>query len=263
MSKNTKNQKVIRVVRFLMGLRNAGAYVPLSGYGLTEEVLAEAQELLRQATTARLDQQQVAIGPPLLPALDHYENHWFRVIRATLKRHHPEVHDWVFNNIAQTRGVDLVVSVDTVVRRLREIETGASPFGDQGEAVMALLAERGFSAAVLEEGENLLQKIAEFKPAPVKAFDPEEEARDIDKLWAWYLEWSEIARNVIVDRRVLRSLGFLNGSGERGASEQSEGESETTESEADQSGTFPAVDADGSTDQSEEESRLTGTESAS
>lgn len=29
------------------------------------------------------------------------------------------------------------------------------------------------------------------------------------KLWAWYLEWSRIARAVITDRRDLRQLGFL------------------------------------------------------
>ncbi len=29
------------------------------------------------------------------------------------------------------------------------------------------------------------------------------------EMWSWYLEWSQIARTVIKNRRLLRSLGFL------------------------------------------------------
>ena len=29
-------------------------------------------------------------------------------------------------------------------------------------------------------------------------------------MWAWYLEWSTIARRAITDRRLLRQLGFLH-----------------------------------------------------
>lgn len=38
--------------------------------------------------------------------------------------------------------------------------------------------------------------------------------------WAWYLEWSFIARKAISDRRALRELSFLCGSRGTGAEEE-------------------------------------------
>jgi hypothetical protein len=40
-----------------------------------------------------------------------------------------------------------------------------------------------------------------------------EHAKAVAHLWVWYLEWSAIARVAVKDRRLLRSMGFLNGSG--------------------------------------------------
>ena len=47
MAKVTKNQRVLRAVKFLMGLRDPRAHRPLMAYGLTKAVLEEGQDLLR------------------------------------------------------------------------------------------------------------------------------------------------------------------------------------------------------------------------
>jgi len=53
---------------------------------------------------------------------------------------------------------------------------------------------------------------------------PKQEA-NFDKaereLWAWYLEWSTIARNAIKQRSLLKKLGFLQDNG-RGAGDDDE-----------------------------------------
>lgn len=43
-----------------------------------------------------------------------------------------------------------------------------------------------------------------------------------EKLWAWYLEWSTIARTAITDRRLLKMLGFLRSSGAKAEEEELE-----------------------------------------
>jgi hypothetical protein len=74
------------------------------------------------------------------------------------------------------------------------------------------------------EGQALIQKVAAFDTTPVMSVDSEQEALAVANLWAWYLEWSGIARTVIKDRRVLKSLGFLRT--KSGSTEETEAEPE-------------------------------------
>jgi hypothetical protein len=177
-------------VQFLMGLRNPRAHRELMAYGLTREVLEEGQNLL-------------------LMNLDAFENQWFPIAKVVLSRHFPDVSEWLFNNLGQTQGIDLVVGVDAFVSRIRELDAGTSPFADRGKQAIALLRGRGFSVDVQAAVEALIQRITEFDSTPAVPVDTKEESKNVAALWAWYLEWSGIARTVIKDRRVLKSLGFL------------------------------------------------------
>jgi hypothetical protein len=54
-------------------------------------------------------------------------------------------------------------------------------------------------------------------------------------MWAWYLEWSTIARQVITDRKLLRSMGFLRKDGRDATADEVESdEVETDEVETDE-----------------------------
>src|SRR5262249_20389158 len=81
---------------------------------------------------------------------------------------------------------------------------------EQDKAARGLLAERGLTPAVVDEARGLLTQIGADEEDSA-AFEPnDEELAAADKaLWAWYLEWSAVARTVIRDRRTLISLGFL------------------------------------------------------
>jgi hypothetical protein len=69
--------------------------------------------------------------------------------------------------------------------------------------------------------------------SPLPPGEPVVDATAIEEaertLWAWYLEWSAIARQVIQDGRLLREMGF--GAKRRGSSE-GEGDAEETEAAA-------------------------------
>lgn len=49
MARVTKNQKVLKTLRFLLGLRRAEAHGPLAPYGLTPDELGIAAQLVRAA----------------------------------------------------------------------------------------------------------------------------------------------------------------------------------------------------------------------
>lgn len=85
--------------------------------------------------------------------------------------------------------------------------------GREGRDARELLEKRGLTAEVVNEARailalaNTLETAVEAGVEDATAFDREAE----DRLWNWYLEWSQIARTVITDRRRLRALGFLRG----------------------------------------------------
>jgi hypothetical protein len=184
----------------------------LATRGFTAADKEEGWNLLKGASGAFLERSPpLPVDPKTLELLDRWENLWFPVADATLARHYAALHRQVFLNLSQTSGVEVAVSVHTCVTRLRALEkTG------EGQAALALLAQRGLTEAVLVEAEQLLTAFGslpevEAEPSPEQAEAALRAAEDA--MWAWYLEWSRIARSVITDRRQLRALGFLTSSG--------------------------------------------------
>ncbi len=52
------------------------------------------------------------------------------------------------------------------------------------------------------------------------------------ELWAWYLEWSAIARNAIKQRSLLKKLGFLQDDGHGPNENDEDAEDETPENKS-------------------------------
>ena len=208
MPRNTRNTKVFRTVGFILGLRHPDAILPLKAYGMSSKVLAEGQELLCRATWVPLDRYQEPT-PSLLERLEAYQNHWFAILRVVLQRHFPDIEEWTFRKIASTRGLDLILTVDTVVGRLRELGQGTSPFKETGQRAMQRLAQRGFGEAELAQGEAIVHQVAQPCDPEPDPMDDDEAERAVEAMWSWYLEWSVIARKAISNRAVLRRLGFL------------------------------------------------------
>jgi hypothetical protein len=209
MAKVTKNTKVLQTLRFLLGLRRPEAHSPLAPYGLTQQELEIAAQLVREATEPQLRKSSYdGVSPALLDELDVIDNQWFPIIKYVLTRHSQEIADWTLLNLAQTTGIDLIVSLSTLFSRVGALADGTSPFGKQGVEAFHTLQARGLTDEVLAHIKQLLSSVTQFN-SNQPGFDEAAQEQAVDKLWAWYLEWSGIARTVIKNRTVLRRLGFL------------------------------------------------------
>jgi hypothetical protein len=126
-----------------------------------------------------------------------------------LQRHYPRVADQLFLNLSQTEGAEVVVSVGTFIERMAQMAEGAEPYGPEGPEARALLARRGLTAERVAEAEAQLDQLGTIREQLQPQPTAEEQEQAGRELWAWYLEWSSIARAAIRDRRLLRTLGFL------------------------------------------------------
>jgi len=207
-------EKATRVMRFLVGLRNPAVATALAGYGFTEVDMAEGWVLVHG-----LGKGKLAILPAqprdmeVLLKLDAWENHWFPVSSASLERRFPAVFNRLFLNLQQAEGPEVAVTVRTFVDRYDELAAADSKFGPEGVKAKELLTSRGVTPAVVDEARNLLSQLTKVAVSPIsEASITEQEAelaRAEDALWAWYLEWSKVARVAIKQRQLLRQLGFL------------------------------------------------------
>lgn len=209
MSGLSLGMKVERLVRFLNGVSSRRVMKALGPFGFGPARLEEGWDHVRKQSAARLMLDDTVTESTEVAAVDAWENKWYPIIEAALFRHAPNVHKKVFLNMARTDGLEALIAVRELVRRLDEV--AAAPDAES-VAATAVLAERGVTAAVREEAKSLLAAAEAPKndasdddiDAARAAIDAAEQA-----LWAYYLEWSTIARTAIKDRKLLRSLGFL------------------------------------------------------
>lgn len=212
MAKLTIGQKAVRVLGFLMGLRNRRVARVLAAHGLTEADVADGWARLAALTKGRLgaSTSTADADPAIVAKLDAFENKWFPILSASLLARFPKAHEKIFRNLAQTEGVEVIVSVGTLIERIDAL-------GKTGEDahVRALIEKRGLSKNLLDEAKRLLKEAGTMDTSPEDPsyVSPEQDALLDENLWAWYREWSTIARAVITDRRSLRALGFLSDRG--------------------------------------------------
>lgn len=209
MSRLTLGQKAQRVLELLFGLRNARIASTLAAHGFTEKDLDEGWSLLKALTENRLaNVPPPPADPSLLIRVDQWENMWFPIAQASLQYSFPEAYAWMFNNLHQTDGVDVLVSVGTFIDRFGKLASQKDV--KDAAAAHKRLVERGLGVATIDEAQQLLKAAGTIsREPPPPAIDPEQQRAAEDALWHWYLEWSGIARTVIKDRRLLRRLGFL------------------------------------------------------
>ena len=231
MARLTIGQKAERVILLLLGLRKTKVAAALVAHGFSDADLEEGFRLLRRVTRARLGvfEQIAAAEPGLVIAIDEWENKWFPIAEAALKRHYPAAHAWLFRNLAQTQGPAVLVSVGTFVERWESLAKTKDKGGpdEGGDEAKKLLVKRGLTKAVIDDAKGLLTragKVESAAEAEAKPLDDEDFAKAEADLWAWYLEWSTIAQIAIKDRRLLRELGFLRSKGKgKGGGEGEEG----------------------------------------
>jgi hypothetical protein len=234
--------KTFRVVRFLIGLRNPRIATALAGYGFKNEDMQEGWTLINA-----LGKGKLAVLPPgprdmeTLLKLDAWENQWFPIAQAALERRFPAVAARFFLNLVQTEGPEVAISVRTFVDRYDELVAGNEKFGAEAKKAQELLATRGVTPAVVEEAKALLTKLTQVaepaEPVSVEEQEAELEAAEA-AMWAWYLEWSKIARIAVKQRVLLRQLGFLT---TRRGGEDEEADTTTTTVDAPNTAPSPAA----------------------
>lgn len=210
MARLTYGQKAQRVLVFLLALRNSRIATALAKYGFDDAELALGWDFLSRLSRGRLDIAPLA-DPKLVAELDAFENEWFPVVSAVLQHSHPAAHELVFRNLGQVSGPDVVVGVRTFIERLERLPRPESEggLGAEGRAALELLARRGLTERVVAPAKSTLETIARIEPARAPERDPEEDARAEREMWSWYLQWSQIARVAVRERRLLKQLGFL------------------------------------------------------
>jgi hypothetical protein len=209
MARQTLGQKAYRSLKLLIGLRNPRVTAAMVAHGFTPADLQDGLQRLGALTGMRMNLHETKRDRAVVTGLDEFENTWFPVARATLAARYPEIGQVLFLNLSQYTGVEVVVSVSTFLERLEQMGKGEGDFGEQGPEARKLLAQRGLTEKKVQEAQGQLEAIATFSETPVQEGPSVEEQKAAeDRLWAWYLEWSAIARVAIKDGRLLRSLGF-------------------------------------------------------
>lgn len=204
MARVTNGELARRVLGFLHGLNDPRAGSALAASGFTNADLDEGWRLLREVKAVHITKAPACVNPRTLADLDGWENRWFAICKVTLQRHHPEVHDRVFAELAQQAGVDVISSVTTFLERIAELDEATDA---ESMAARRLLEARGLRAHTIAEAKTMLDTLSAPSQRPPPLLDtPELQAERDAALFGWYQEWCAIAQTTIRDRNVLRGL---------------------------------------------------------
>jgi hypothetical protein len=203
-------EKAQRVLKLLLGLRNRRVAAALTAYGFTEADMRDGWARLQALGGGKLDGFGRVGGSNAIQELDAWENEWFPIAGAALEHRFPAAHARLFMNLSQTEGPEVAVSVHTFLERLEAMKDPNGAYGAEGPKARERLESRGLNAATVERARSLVASLATIEPDPGSlAGEEQNRARDEEALWGWYLEWSQIARVAIKNRKLLRELGFL------------------------------------------------------
>jgi hypothetical protein len=186
----------------------------LSEFGFKQADMQEGWALIHALGKGRLLVARPAPlgGAETLRALDAWENRWFPIAHAALGRRFPAVAALFFLNLTQTEGPGVAISVRVFVDRYDELAAGSERYGADASRAADLLRQRGLTAAVVDEAKALYASLTHVAEAP-ESLELEAQQQALSRaeaaMWAWYLEWSKIARVAIKQRSLLRQLGFL------------------------------------------------------
>lgn len=232
MARATLNGKATRVLMMLLGLRFRPVREAFERRGMTASDVDEGWALLRALGESRPTRgAEAPVGSlrdaPWFLALDAFEDMWFPITEAVLRRYAPSLLGPVLGGLGRKGGYELIPTVSIFIKRVRELEGLGSP---EGRLAREKLAQRGLRDEVLEEAEAHLKSATRYDVEAVEAFrarEAEEAKRPSSEeaeaaLWGWYLEWSTVGRLALKgEPRLLRQAGLgPSASKERGGEEE-------------------------------------------
>jgi len=149
-------------------------------------------------------------APAAIRELDAWDESAYRRAEAALLHRFPKHAEFVFHDLAPSKGMPAVIGVAKFLDRLDAMEKGEEPVTTHEEDLQAIefLASRGFTKKDRDEKRELV-KVALSAPAPTDEPTSLEAARtDLLACHRWWLDWSESAHTVIDNRRLLILLGI-------------------------------------------------------
>lgn len=201
--------KVRRLLEFLLGLRDDRVLAALAERGFSDAERAKGWDLLRALGMTQSVLARTSMDNSALDSLDAWRQQWVRLVHVSLAHGFAELQAELFRRIDKaTQPSPEVVSV--FLSRFESLERSSDA---TAQAAIAKLRERGFTAARRDEARQMLREFLQFKPPEIP--DPETRRAAIRQaeaaLWTYYVEWSQIARTVVKDVRLLELLGFREG----------------------------------------------------
>jgi hypothetical protein len=192
-----------RVLTFLIAV---GKYFPIRT-ALATRGYTEAHHELAWSYLKKLAIFPAGSAPVLdktvrdaLVEVDAWDEPNYAVVRAVLENHHPEVVDFVFDNLSPKQGPEAVVGVSTLLDRLDALENAPERKTTRkaDHAALETLAARGYT----KEERTRLRGLVDTAQTVVmtKPISDEEREKTQIRLYAWHNEWTTIARIVLTRR---------------------------------------------------------------
>lgn len=220
----TNDKRFSRMLKFLIASSERPIAKILASRGFTDEDRKEGWVLLDEAAGRnQAPWPSTATFPTrykgVVSAVDSFENEWFDVADAALKRQFPAVHAAVFQNLAKTSGSGVLLTVRVFLDRLDSLERDS---GEESRKAMSLLEKRGLTGQRRAEARSLLTEVEvagapddddKESPEELEAIAAKREAA-IKDMWEWYKDWAKTARTVVKNRnfRVMMGLSQPHGS---------------------------------------------------
>jgi hypothetical protein len=190
-------------------LRDDRVLSALAEHGFSDADRSKGWDLLRELGTTQCVPSPTSLNHSALDLLDAWRLEWLRLVHVSLVHGFAEVDAKLFRRIDNAKQPSPEV-VSVFLSRLEKLERSNDEIT---QAALAKLRQRGFTNERREEGKQMLQAALHFRPPEL----PDRELRRAAirraeaALWAYYVEWSQIARTVIKDARLLELLGFREG----------------------------------------------------
>lgn len=209
MSKIRFFQKQQRLLRFLRGSRTPETAARLAARGFSPAERARGEALLVEAIRARAALPARLVQPrgadDALARCAALERAWVPLAQATLEARAPALAARVFDGLGRTTGLEVLVGLAAFAARLRALRDGDA----EEQATAAVLEARGLGAATLDEIEQAVAEARAEPPAVPGPALPDQAAEAAEReAWAFYKEWSRIARTVVREPALLRAMGF-------------------------------------------------------
>lgn len=209
--------------RALQFLRAIGTSIPIRsammGRGYSAKDHREGWDLLR-ATSGFVDGDDPELEDvevrDAIQVLDAWDEDGLRIVRATLRRRHPEVAEFVLRGLEPAVGTGAVLTVGRLIERLDTLKSGKERRDSRREdrAALDTLASRGIDDAEIERLRGLVsraQSARTIETNPKAQKDAERSyLESLRRLRSWYEEWSDVARSSVKRRDHLIRLGLAS-----------------------------------------------------